>query len=70
MWRDIVKYGAIAGLVVAGVMVVGFWSAGGATRSQVEVLATEVVPTRRRAGVTRALRRALATLTGFADQEE
>lgn len=57
------------------VLVVGrtrrrFWSAGGATRSQVEVLAAEVVPTRRRAGATRALRRALATLEGFADQEE
>ena len=29
MWRDILKYGAIAGLVVAAVMIVGFWSAGG-----------------------------------------
>ncbi len=29
MWRDILKYGAIAGLVVGTVMVVGFWSAGG-----------------------------------------
>ena len=29
MWRDIVKYGVIAGLVVALVMIVGFWSAGG-----------------------------------------
>ena len=29
MWRDIVKYGAIAGLVVGVVMVAGFWSAGG-----------------------------------------
>ena len=33
-----------------------FWSAGGATRSQVEVLARAVVPARRRAGATRALR--------------
>lgn len=47
-----------------------FWSAGGATRSQVEVLATEVVPARRKAGRTRALRRALATLEVFAHQEE
>ena len=29
MWRDICKYGAIAGLVVAAVMVGGFWAAGG-----------------------------------------
>ena len=29
MWRDIVKYGVIAGLVVGAVMIVGFWSAGG-----------------------------------------
>ncbi len=47
-----------------------FWSAGGATRSQVEVLATEVVPARRKAGRTRALARALATLEVFAHQEE
>ena len=57
------------------VLVVGrtrrrFWSAGGATRSQVEVLATEVVAVRRRAGATRALGRALATLEGFTHQEE
>jgi single-strand DNA-binding protein len=56
------------------VLVVGrtrrrFWSAGGATRSQVEVQATDVVPVRRRASVTRVLGRALATLQGFADQE-
>jgi len=30
MWRDVVKYGVIAGLVVGVVMIVGFWSAGGA----------------------------------------
>jgi single-strand DNA-binding protein len=47
-----------------------FWSAGGATRSQVEVLADQVVAVRRRAGSTRALARALATLRAFADQEE
>ena len=47
-----------------------FWSAGGATRSQVEVLATGVVPARRRAGATRALGQALATLEAFAHQEE
>jgi len=47
-----------------------FWSAGGATRSQVEVLATDVVPTRRKAGRTRALAKALATLEVFAHQEE
>jgi len=47
-----------------------FWSAGGATRSQVEVLATEVVPARRKAGRTRALARALATLEVFVHQEE
>ena len=47
-----------------------FWSAGGATRSQVEVLATDVIPARRRAGCTRALARALATLEVFAHQEE
>jgi len=29
MGRDILKYGAIAGVVVAAVMIVGFWSAGG-----------------------------------------
>ena len=39
------------------VLVVGrtrrrFWSAGGATRSQVEVQATDVVPTRRKATAT------------------
>ncbi len=47
-----------------------FWSAGGATRSQVEVQATDVVPVRRRAAATRVLGRALATLEAFADQEE
>ncbi|MET0737672.1 MAG: hypothetical protein ABW035_05330 [Acidimicrobiales bacterium] len=47
-----------------------FWSAGGATRSQVEVLARAVVPDRRRAGATRALGEALATLEAFAHQEE
>ncbi len=47
-----------------------FWSAGGATRAQVEVLATDVVPARRKAGRTRALARALATLELFAHQEE
>ena len=47
-----------------------FWSAGGSTRSQVEVLATDVVPARRKAGRTRALARALATLEVFAHQEE
>lgn len=47
-----------------------FWSAGGATRSQVEVLATDVVPARRKAGRTRALARALATLEVLAHQEE
>ena len=47
-----------------------FWSAGGATRSQVEVLARAVVPARRRAGATRALGEALATLEAFAHQEE
>jgi single-strand DNA-binding protein len=47
-----------------------FWSAGGATRSQVEVLARTVVPARRRAGATRALGQALATLEAFAHQEE
>ena len=29
IWRDILKFGAIAGLVVAAVMIVGFWSVGG-----------------------------------------
>jgi len=57
------------------VLVVGrtrrrFWSAGGATRSQVEVLARAVVPARRRAGATRAVGQALATLEAFAHQEE
>ena len=47
-----------------------FWSAGGATRSQVEVLARAVVPARRRAGATRALAQALATLEAFAHHEE
>ena len=47
-----------------------FWSAGGATRCQVEVLATTVVAARRRAGRTRALARAVATLEAFAHQEE
>ena len=47
-----------------------FWSAGGATRSQVEVLATDVLPARRKAGRTRALARALATLEVFVRQEE
>ena len=46
-----------------------FWSAGGATRSQVEVLATSVVPARRRAGATRALDGAVATLEAFAPRE-
>jgi single-strand DNA-binding protein len=59
----------------AEVVVVGrtrrrFWSAGGATRSQVEVLATTVVAARRRAGATRALDGAVATLEAFAHQEE
>jgi single-strand DNA-binding protein len=47
-----------------------FWSAGGATRSQVEVQATDVVPTRRKATATRAVGRAFATLEAFATQEE
>ena len=47
-----------------------FWSAGGATRSQVEVLATAVVPTRRRVTSARVLGQALATLTSFGDHEE
>jgi single-strand DNA-binding protein len=47
-----------------------FWSAGGATRSQVEVLATTVVAARRRAGATRALAGAVATLEAFAHDEE
>lgn len=47
-----------------------FWSAGGATRSQVEVLASDVLPARRKAGRTRALARALATLEVFVHQEE
>lgn len=46
-----------------------FWSAGGATRSQVEVLAASVVPARRRAGVTRALDGAVAALEAFAHRE-
>ena len=46
-----------------------FWSAGGATRSQVEVLATTILPTRRRAGAARALDRAVATLEAFARHE-
>ncbi len=59
----------------AAVVVVGrtrrrFWAAGGATRSQVEVLATTVVAARRRAGATRALDGAVATLEAFAHQEE
>ena len=47
-----------------------FWSAGGATRSQVEVLAATIVPARRRAGATRALEGAVATLEAFAHLEE
>jgi hypothetical protein len=47
-----------------------FWSAGGATRSQVEVLATTILPARRRAGATRALDGAVATLEAFAHDEE
>ena len=47
-----------------------FWSARGATRSQVEVVADQVVPTRRRAASTRALARALATLDAFGHHEE
>jgi single-strand DNA-binding protein len=59
----------------AEVVVVGrtrrrFWSAGGATRSQVEVLATAVVPARRKATATRAVAGAVATLEAFAHQEE
>jgi hypothetical protein len=59
----------------AEVVVVGrtrrrFWSSGGATRSQVEVLASTIVPARRRAGATRALDGAVATLEAFAHQEE
>lgn len=46
-----------------------FWSAGGATRSQVEVLATDVVPARRKVGRTRALARALAALEELAHRE-
>ena len=47
-----------------------FWSAAGATRSQVEILADTVVAARRRAGATRALVGAVATLEAFAHQEE
>ena len=59
----------------AEVVVVGrtrrrFWSAGGATRSQVEVLATTVVLARRRATATRAVDEAVATLKEFAHEEE
>jgi hypothetical protein len=59
----------------AEVVVVGrtrrrFWSTGGATRSVVEVLATAVVPARRKATATRALDGVLATLEAFAHQEE
>ena len=59
----------------AEVVVVGrtrrrFWSAGGATRSQVEVLASTIVLARRRTGATRAVGEAVATLEAFAHQEE
>jgi single-strand DNA-binding protein len=59
----------------AEVVVVGrtrrrFWSAGGATRSQVEVLATTVVPARRKVSATRAVDGVVATLRGFAHEEE
>ncbi len=49
-------------VVVAGRVRRRFWSAGGATRSRVEVVATELVPARRRAAATRVRERALATL--------
>ena len=62
--------GAGTEVVVVGRTRRRFWSAGGATRSQVEVLAHAVVPARRRAGATRAVGKALATLEAFAHQEE
>jgi single-strand DNA-binding protein len=52
-------------VVVSGRVRRRFWSAGGATRSRVEVVATEVVPARRRAAATRVRARALATLEAF-----
>lgn len=57
-------------VVVAGRTRRRFWSAGGVTRSGVEVVAERVVPTRRRVGSTRVLTEALATLGSFADHEE
>jgi single-strand DNA-binding protein len=43
-----------------------FFRAGGATQSRTEVVATAVVPTRRRVGAAKALRAAVATVTGAA----
>lgn len=57
-------------IVVVGRTRRRFWSAGGATRSQVEVLATDVVAARRKAGSTRALARARARLEAFAPPQE
>lgn len=57
-------------IVVVGRTRRRFWSAGGATRSQVEVLASSVVPARRRAATTRALDGVVATLEAFAHNEE
>jgi single-strand DNA-binding protein len=54
--------GAGAEVLVVGRVRRRFFSAGGATRARVEVLADEVVPLRRRAAVGRALTRAVATL--------
>jgi single-strand DNA-binding protein len=54
-----------AEVVVLGRVRRRFYSVGGTTRSRVEVVATDVVPTRRRVTVTRALERALATLGAF-----
>ena len=58
----------------AEVVVVGrtrrrFWSAAGATRSQVEVLASTVVPARRKVAATRAVDGVLATLEAFAHHQ-
>jgi hypothetical protein len=59
-----------AEIVVVGRTRRRFWSTGGATRSQVEVLASAVVPARRKVAATRAVDGVLATLKAFAHQEE
>ena len=51
-------------VVVIGRVRKRFFSAGGATQSRTEVVAARIVPTRRRAQVTKALDQAIDVLAG------